>query len=501
MRIRNAAFALILAAILMANGASASLDCNAYLPGSSHPGVNIFNLSVDSANIGPACPEGREVWCRDTDGWVLDSSGTGAYNATIIRVTMLQGGHAERGDFSNYPFMLNLSSNDVRFSCAYLADCGAYDTCVVSLNDETNAHTGNCSQYDLKACCSSIDITLPVCEMDPLPEWVKGPFEVSWNCTDPAGIDAYNVQRKVTWSSGLLVSDWAPWLSDVGYTSAEFTPAANNQTYYFRVNATDKNGNIGYWSAPASTTFDNESPVIASSGSNDGVSHKFTVHSAAWDNVSGISKHTINCTITNPEGSKNVDCPEADRFGGISSCSTEPIGYNEHTVITCALKAKDRAGNEKTREIYFSPGTEHPLAEFLEHAVFISMGDIHHARIYVRNLNSSWDEVTVSLEGTYPDGLAKFVDSPLATRTSDGKNVTVPLDAYEQKTLYVGITSTDAGDYTLGLMAKSKNFPLTDSDEMKITVGFSTAFPGIGAASILMLVALSAFAYWKIRKG
>lgn len=501
MRILLAAFSLVLAAAFMASAASATLDCAVCSPGSCpFQGVNLFNLSNDGSVF--SGPNDLEVRCRDTGGSVLSSSGTEKYNFTLIRATSMQGGHAERGDYSDYPFMINLSSNEVRIECGWIVgSCAGYDDCVVSLSGDKNAHVGECSWYNLKVCCGAADLAVPVCNaiwISP-PErtpWTNQKFTVHWSCSDPSGISSYNVQVRITSYDGVQVfSDWSDWLT-ISSDSVEFTPTANNQTYHFRVNATDNSGNTGEYFGTANTTFDNEQPEISWSIDENG-----EIHSSAWDGVSGISNHTIECEIVNPEGSLFVQCPSPlAPFGEVSICSS-PMSYTENTEISCTIRAEDRAGNFLEEGFIFSENPEHPLAEFLVRSTFIIIGEGQHVKVRVKNFNSSSDIVNISLGGTYPQDFAKFMDSSaLSWISPDRRSISVPMKPYEQKIIYVEMVSTDAGEYDLTLDAESQNFAVSDYDETEITVGFHAAFTGIETFSVLAIIAVSAFAYWKIRK-
>jgi len=283
----------------------------------------------------------------------------------------------------------------------------------------------------------------------------------------------------------------------------------NNQTYYFRVNATDRFGNTGPYSSPANTTYDNEMPSISPPVTNDDQEAKtFTISSSAWDSVSGIFDHTISYTITSTTSgqteSRSKSCGYAASFGGISQCSTDDIHYQEKDLIAWNIRAVDRAGNvftyPESGNIVFMSNPEHPLAEFVDHDAFISIGETGYPKVYVRNLNPSPDVVNVSLAGTYPQGLAKFLwASSMIWNSTDMRSISVQLNPYEQKTFYVEVASTDEGRYTLDLNASSQNFaPLSDADEMGISVGFNATFPGIEIISLLVLLALSTLAYWKI---
>ena len=336
-------------------------------------------------------------------------------------------------------------------------------------------------------------------------------FSVSWSGSDPppgSGISGYNIQYKVAWTSGSLVRDWTDWLNPTVPGSQAFGPSSpatvqNNQTYSFRARATDNAGNTGsYSAAAASTTFDSELPQIIYNVNDDKENKVFSITSAASDNISGIFNHTINCIVANPPPGQApivfVQCPPGTPFGGVSSCQTTPgISYEEDTEVNCVIMAEDRAGNIYSTSIFFS-GSEQ-IVKLSEHTIFISMGETHHGRVYVRNIKSYADNFSITITGMYPSGFARFLDSSsIIWMSLDKRNITVSLKPYEQKTLYLEITSTDVGEYTLEVSGASQKNPLlTGVDGMNIIIGFPAAFPGIEVLSITAILLISGLAYFR----
>jgi len=517
----------VLTAVFLLQGASAALQCTVCAP-PCPPAytVNVFNLSDDgSAFIGTS---EREVRCYEDAGGTLSNTGTEAYNAVVIRITELLAAHSQRGDTPppNYPYPVNLSSDNRILSCGYiLGDClsNGWQTCVASLSEDTNAHVGDCSRYGLKVCCNASlsDTTGPVCtniEIYPPSSvpWTNKNFDVLWSCTDPSGISTYNLEYNVTHTNGSPDTPWTLLYSGslTQYIAFAPAPTANNHTYYFHVNATDNEGNKGGYSANVSTTFDNEAPNISYVLNDDTVNKRITLASSAWDNVSGIFNHTITCIVTNPPlgqpSSVFVQCRQANPFGGISNqieSGTEPcwtnISYEEGTEINCGIDAKDWAGNTyqiPPGTIYYTSVIDNPLIVFVEHNILISIGETYHARAYVRNLKPVPDNINISLGGTYPSSLIKFLNSSIITYMSpDRRNVSVSLHPYEQRILYIEIVSTDDDKYDMTAFARSENFGI-DSDMMTILIVFPAAFTGIELLSAVMLVIASALLYWKIRE-
>jgi hypothetical protein len=147
---------------------------------------------------------------------------------------------------------------------------------------------------------------------------------------------------------------------------------------------------------------------------------------------------------------------------------------------------------------------DHPLANFLEQKIFMTVGTTYHLVIHVRNIKPVPDTINISLHGEYPEGLAKFLNSSSIKGVSgDARNISVYLNPYEIRNAYIEIISTDVGEYSLGLLAESVAEPsLEDSDETSITIGFPASFPGMETFSIAALLLMSGILYWKkIRKG
>jgi len=324
---------------------------------------------------------------------------------------------------------------------------------------------------------------------------------VAWSGSDSGTgtIASFNVQSTTSWADGTNRLPWADWYSGPG-SSATFSGALNNYTYYFQVRATDSVGNIGAYSAERNISVDLEKPSIIPVVINDPANSRITIGSSAWDGVSGIYNHSITCFVIYPDMTLFQQCSAgAAPFGGISTCQLpSPIEYTQDTEITCTLWARDRAGNEHSTGAFFSPLTEHPLIVFVEHSAFINIGETYHARVYVRNLKSSSDMINISIGGTYPEDYVTFLQSSIiAYMSPDKRNITVALNSYEQRILNIKVVSADTEQYTLGVFASSNKYNIQDSDTMNISIGFPASFPGIELLSIAALLSLSCFAYFR----
>jgi hypothetical protein len=97
----------------------------------------------------------------------------------------------------------------------------------------------------------------PIVTVDPLPDYSRRTFTVSWSGEDPggSGIAHYDVQVRVDGG------DWETWLEVTTETSAEFT-GDDGHFYEFRARGMDNVGNLEEFGGPeAATTVDTRPPV------------------------------------------------------------------------------------------------------------------------------------------------------------------------------------------------------------------------------------------------
>ncbi len=106
-----------------------------------------------------------------------------------------------------------------------------------------------------------VDDCAPSANINNLNAWSPATFTVGWSGSDcgsggnpPSGIDHYNVQYSTNNST------WQDWKMHTTDTSAAFG-GSNNVTYWFRVQAVDKAGNIGVYSTSKSTRVDTVPPT------------------------------------------------------------------------------------------------------------------------------------------------------------------------------------------------------------------------------------------------
>lgn len=105
---------------------------------------------------------------------------------------------------------------------------------------------------------ASGDILPPDTTVNPLPDYTKRNFTVSWTGTDPggSGIAYYDVQVQINDGA------WGNWLTGVTQTSADYG-GDDGRKYAFRVRGVDNAGNVeAYGPAEASTVVDNMPPSV-----------------------------------------------------------------------------------------------------------------------------------------------------------------------------------------------------------------------------------------------
>ncbi|MBU5689862.1 MAG: hypothetical protein QXM68_03100 [Candidatus Aenigmatarchaeota archaeon] len=82
----------------------------------------------------------------------------------IIGFSYTTNAHAEIGNKSNYEYMIDMIPEHGDVFCTSAYSCDDYNTCLVSISGETDAHLGDCvtNPYQLKICCSygSLDINI-----------------------------------------------------------------------------------------------------------------------------------------------------------------------------------------------------------------------------------------------------------------------------------------------------------------------------------------------------
>jgi len=143
----------------------------------------IFSLNRTSNSHAGDCNYGSlKVCCSDTGATLIASIKSTPCNpslneAGVISLNKTSNSHAEEYQFSNYPYHVCLNSTPGSISCIYKNSCDdPGETCLASLNLQTNSHLANCSDpnYLIKICCVKPDCgngVIEATEECDLPDW------------------------------------------------------------------------------------------------------------------------------------------------------------------------------------------------------------------------------------------------------------------------------------------------------------------------------------------
>ena len=140
------------------------------------------------------------------------------------------------------------------------------------------------------------DTTPPVATMGALRSFEPAEFLVTWSAFDPdqpgckaSGVDWYNVRYRINGGS------WNNWKTQSTSTSNHFKGwAPNGALVEFQVQAADRAGNLGAWSAIVSTRVDSEPPSATVNPLPEFTIYpSFTISWSGTDNLSGIAYYNV----------------------------------------------------------------------------------------------------------------------------------------------------------------------------------------------------------------
>ena len=99
------------------------------------------------------------ICCNVTDNASIKINSTCPGNVTVLNLNASTNSHVEIGTNNNYGISICLGSNWHKVYCLFpTGSCAAGYDCLLSMassegDNTTNAHVGNCSQYNQKVCC------------------------------------------------------------------------------------------------------------------------------------------------------------------------------------------------------------------------------------------------------------------------------------------------------------------------------------------------------------
>jgi hypothetical protein len=321
-------------------------------------------------------------------------------------------------------------------------------------------------------------------------------FNVNWSGNDNNGIDCFEVQWRNTtgnWAhldyltgtdTSCTTSTWIEFNDSSASTTVD-----DNITYYFRVRARDVAGNPGAWKEKNMTVDTLQPEVIVTSNQ---IGNSVNITSSATDNISGVDSNVIFWSVK--VSTNSTDCGSAPPYGGVSTCSvlrSYPVSLIYGVTVT------DRAGNSITRT--FLAGR---MINFGLNNVHVVLGSSYTLRLHVRSIENGTHNITLKLSGTYPSGLATFMnltpwefDYDLAP---DKRELTVyNMEQYNYTSFFVAILSSDIDEDggTLIVNASSTS-GRNETDSVLITVSYPVIFPGLNDWAVLVLIAFAVGAYY-----
>lgn len=187
---------------------------------------------------------------------------------------------------------------------------------------------------------ANCDTAAPIATMGVLPSFVLSEFRASWSAFDPSqpgcsasGVAWYNVRYRINGGG------WVNWKNQSSSTGNHFRGfAPNNALVEFQVQAADRAGNLGAWSATVSTRVDAEAPVASASQLPAYTPYpSFTVSWSGTDALSGIDYYNV-------QFNKN-DSTWQTLLEETRSTSYQVTGGQQGDKYEFRVQAVDRAGN------------------------------------------------------------------------------------------------------------------------------------------------------------
>jgi len=149
-----------------------------------------------------------------------------------------------------------------------------------------------------------------------------------------------------------------------------------------------------------------------------------------------------------------------------------------------------------------SAAAQEKLAEFSVEKVYITIGKGMLLKVYLKNPDSVFANISIWLEGDYPKDLAKFAQEPNAYFTPDMRNATVGMNPKEERVMSIVVQSTEPKDsgYSLMLNSNTTAGAATYADQVKVYVDYAPNFPGLDFWGFALLLGISGLAFWRFQE-
>jgi parallel beta-helix repeat protein len=234
----------------------------------------------------------------------------------------------------------------------------------------------------------------------------------------------------------------------------------------------------------------------------------------APSNPSGTPSTTQIILIWNPPADNDVAGYIISRCQG-AGCTPVPInttptnsyidtGLTPSTLYNYSIVAYDFVGNVGPPSVFALATTGLYIAKFSADDIHIEIGKNALVKLYVRNSDLQYAQISLWLGGDYYTNLAKFSVEQGMSFTPDQRNVTVRLNPKEERELSLIIISTgpksDETPYNLIVNSNTTASTAKDSDELMIHVDYAANFPGLESWAIVLIVSISCLLYWRFHK-
>jgi len=215
-------------------------------------------------------------------------------------------------------------------------------------------------QVDFSANC---DTAAPVATMNALPTFSPSEFRVFWSAFDPdqpgcpaSGVAWFNVQFRVNGGG------WVNWRNQTDTDNFGFRrDAPNGSLVEFRVQASDRAGNLGNWSPIVSTRIDSEPPVASVNPLPPYTTFPaFTVTWSGTDNLSGIAFYNLQMSVNDGDWQQVLSDSPATSF--------QVTGAQFRDKFEFRVQAVDNVGNIQPWSAAAQASTtvfDHPVARVL----------------------------------------------------------------------------------------------------------------------------------------